>query len=195
MSDGALTAFLIIGAGVGGYALYRHLSKKEGSEFHHHGGEGHHHHTGYFTGAGTHGVDYVNPLDAQKDPRGQKAYLVRPYQILNIGPGARPMEVDAHGEPTGRMLVLPGESSTGLSPGSYVIVGQGGVKAPDPRGCLCPENFDPLNPSLVQTRCPCSVPGAVKPPYAGYYAAGRGGARHMRHRMPAQQQQQDDDQS
>lgn len=198
MSDGAVGALLLVGAGLGGYALYRHFSKKGGSEFHHHGGSPSA--RGYFTGAGSHGVDYVDPADSRRDARsgGRNLYYLKPYQILNIGPGMRPMEIDAQGAPTGRVLVLPGESSGGLEPGSYVFVGQGGSRAPDPRGCLCPENFDPLNPSLEQKRCPCDVPGAVKPPYAGYYAAGRGGARHFHHRMPhhhMSQQQQDDDES
>lgn len=127
-------ALLLIGAGVGGYALYRYLKAHE----HEHGGHEHLHpahaahaahaahgvdpyglgFTGFgdadpyglsFTGA-TSSVDYLDPADARRDARPDRMYYAMPYQILNIGPGVRPMEIDAVGQPTGRKLVLPGEA-------------------------------------------------------------------------------------
>ncbi len=96
MSAG-LYAALAVGVGLGAYALYR-ASESDGKVK-----------TKITTtGAGT-WVDYKNPADATSDKRPEAAYLVKPYQILNAGGGTRPMEVDAQGQPTGRMLQLPGE--------------------------------------------------------------------------------------
>jgi len=65
---------------------------------------------------------------------------------------------------------------------------------PDPRNCLCPMDLDPLNAALPSYHCPCNVPGAVRPPFAGYMAVGRGGGGggHFHHQQQQQQQQQDD---
>jgi hypothetical protein len=61
--------------------------------------------------------------------------------------------------------------------GHYGYVGDGRTPPPppDPRNCLCPMSLDPLDPTLPVYKCPCNVPGAVHPPYAGYMAVGRGG--------------------
>jgi len=68
---------------------------------------------------------------------------------------------------------------------------------PDPRNCLCPMSLDPLDPQLPVYKCPCNVPGAIRPPYAGYMATervGRGGGRGgFRRRQQQQQQQRQDD--
>jgi hypothetical protein len=78
-------------------------------------------------------------------------------------------------------------------------VGDGHAPAPpDPRNCLCPMSLDPLDPGLPVYKCPCNVPGAIRPPYAGYMAVGRGGGRgggghHWQHRQQQQQQDQQQD--
>jgi hypothetical protein len=117
-------ALLLIGAGVGGYALYRYLKAHEDEhgaahKIAHgaaHGG-GHAAARGYYAGAAR-GVDYLNPADARSDNSPTAMYFTKPYQILNIGEGARPMEVDASGQPTNRKLVLPGEAA---SPGAIRV--------------------------------------------------------------------------
>lgn len=75
-------------------------------------------------------------------------------------------------------------------------VGDATTRAPDPRNCLCPMTLDPLDARLPTYTCPCNVPGAIKPPYAGYMAVGRGGGGgghyHPQQQQQQQQQQQDD---
>lgn len=79
--------------------------------------------------------------------------------------------------------------------GADYYVGQGKKQPPDPRDCLCPMTLDPLDPRLPDAqgmvKCPCNTPGAVRPPYAGYMAVGRGGYHHHH---PHWQQQQDQQQ-
>lgn len=70
-------------------------------------------------GAGR-GLDYANPSDARSDHRPNRMWFLQPYQIFNPGGGMRPFEIDAQGAPTGRVLVLPGESPT---PGAVVVSG------------------------------------------------------------------------
>lgn len=78
------------------------------------------------------------------------------------------------------------------------FTGAGAGKSFDPRNCLCPMDLDPLNATLPTYACPCNVPGAVRPPYAGYIAVGRGGGggggRGFHQQMQQQQQDQDQDQ-
>ncbi len=187
--SGPLAALLVIGVGLGGYAWYRHVEKsKEPSGPPVRRGRGGFQAKGYFAGASIYGVDYVSDGDARSDHRPEaRMFLVKPYQIFNPGGGMRPFEIDAVGQETGRKLVLPGEQPPrGASAGSFVFVGQGSVKPPDPRNCLCPQDvtyFDPLNPKLPEYKCSCNAPGAVKPPYAGFYATGRAGRQHHHHRM------------
>lgn len=120
------------------------------------------------------GVDYLNPADSNSDYRPAARYFQPPYMILNIGDGVRPYEVDARGEPTGRDLVLPGESPslTNLR-ASYVLVGQAG-QLPDPYNCMCPGFLDP-NTGLMSTlptfACSCNEPGATK---VGWHMVGAG---------------------
>ena len=77
--------------------------------------------------------------------------------------------------------------------------GQGKQQPPDPRtDCLCPMTLDPLDPRLPDAsgmvKCPCSTPGAVRPPHAGYMAHGRGMGGGYHHHPHWQQQQQDQQQ-
>jgi len=82
--------------------------------------------------------------------------------------------------------------------GENYYTGQGKQTPPDPRGCLCPMSLDPLDPRLPDSngmvKCPCNTPGAVRPPYAGYMAVGRGGGGGHFHPHFQQQQQQQDQQ-
>jgi hypothetical protein len=71
------------------------------------------------------------------------------------------------------------------------FTGAGTAKAVDPRNCLCPMDLDPLNATLPSYTCPCNVPGAVRPPYAGYTAVGRGGGGGRGFHQQMQQQDQD----
>lgn len=111
-SNSGMTAFLIIGTGIGGYVLYRYL-KGDSHKFHGHAAHG------YFAG-------------------------------------------------------------------SPPVV-------PDPRNCLCPMDLDPLSAALPTYKCPCNVPGAIRPPYAGFMAVGRGGGGHFHQQQQQQQQQQQDE--
>jgi len=82
--------------------------------------------------------------------------------------------------------------------GNYYYAGQAKPpQPPDPRNCLCPQSLDPLDPTLPVYKCPCNVPGAIRPPYAGYMAVGRGGGggggRHYHPQQQQQQQEQQDD--
>jgi len=110
------------------------------------------------------------------------------------------------GVQSGPAIVGAGADYAGYSDytGYYTGAGYAGYYAgdgrapapPDPRNCLCPMSLDPLDPSLPVYKCPCNVPGAIRPPYAGYMAVGRGGGggHHRPHRQQQQQDQQQDQQ-
>ena len=67
-------------------------------------------------------VDYQNPADRVTDMRPERIYYELPYQIVCPEDGSLPFEVDATGQPTGRQVVMPGESPTVGTPGEYVLV-------------------------------------------------------------------------
>jgi hypothetical protein len=88
-----------------------------------------------------------------------------------------------------------GYPSYGYPSLSDYYVGDTATHAPDPRNCLCPMTLDPLDARLPTYTCPCNVPGAIRPPYAGYMAVGRGGGGgHYRPQQQQQQQQQEQQQ-
>lgn len=99
--------------------------------------------------------------------------------------------------------VQSGPAIVGADYAGHYYAGEGVARhapqpPPDPRNCLCPMSLDPLDPTLPTYTCPCNVPGAIRPPYAGYMAVGRGGGHfhphpHQQHQWQQQQQQQPDD--
>lgn len=111
MTATALYTLLAAGAVLGGYALFRRS-------------EGPHAAQGDFTTGWDHTtVDYQNPADAVTDQRYERNFFNRPYEIFCPGGEIRPYEIDAHGQPTGRQIVMPGESPTVGDPAEYVMVG------------------------------------------------------------------------
>jgi hypothetical protein len=113
MTSKGLYTIIAAAAVVGGYALYRREKDKErvagpGPE-----------HVGWEHSY----VDYQNPADCETDQRYERNFFVRPYQIFNPGGEIRPFEIDAHGQPTGRQVVMPGESPTVGNPADYIMVG------------------------------------------------------------------------
>ena len=107
MTSTGLYTLIAAAAVVGGYALYRR-EKRSGST-----------HVGWSHTV----VDYQNPSDSVTDQRYERNFFVQPYQIFCPGGEIRPFEVDAHGQPTGRQLVMPGESPTVGNPADYIMVG------------------------------------------------------------------------
>jgi hypothetical protein len=111
MTATALYTLIAAGAVLGGYALFRR-------------GEGPHAARGDFATGWDHTtVDYQNPADAVTDQRYERNFFNRPYEIFCPGGEIRPYEIDSHGQPTGRQLVMPGESPTVGDPAEYVMVG------------------------------------------------------------------------
>jgi hypothetical protein len=124
-----------------------------------------------------HVVDYQNPADAETDSRSERDNFIRPYQVYNPGGDIRPFEVDAHGQPTGRQLVMPGESPTVGDPSSYIMVGHGApLVSPDDQ-CWCSQGEgQPLYP------CACGDPNvAVQEPAHMVGAHGGFGGGHFGH--------------
>lgn len=105
--------------------------------------------------------------------------------------------------------VQAGPAIVGTDYAGHYYAGEGATRhappPPDPHNCLCPMSLDPLDPSLPTYTCPCNVPGAIRPPYAGYLSAerlgwgmavGRGGGGghfhpHHQHQWQQHQQQQE----
>ncbi len=187
----ALTTFLVVaGVGVGGYALYRWWEEDKKKGDHWRRKEAQHLRdaqvSGYFTG--------------QAVPRPARTVLPDPHNCLC------PQSLDPL-DPTLPTYTCPCNVpgairppyATGWGYGGYGYDGYGGYFAGqarpttppvDPRNCLCPQSLDPLDPTLPTYKCPCNVPGAIRPPYAGYMAVGRGGGGGGGHFHPHQQQQQ-----
>ncbi len=118
MTATALYTLIAAGAVLGGYALYRRSEGAHAARGNFPpGGDGH------LVGWEHTTVDYQNPADAVTDQRYERNFFNRPYQIFCPGGEIRPYEVDAHGQPTGRQLVMPGESPTVGDPAEYVMVG------------------------------------------------------------------------
>jgi hypothetical protein len=144
MSAG-LYALLAVGTGLGTYALYRRNQKQAAAAT-----------RGFFGRVGLEhqAVDYQNPADCVTDNRPERDELVRPYQIYCPGGETRPYEIDAHGQPTGRQLVMPGESPTVGSPADYVLVA-------GPSDCGPDSYWDPTSQQCVSVALPTPSVGPL----------------------------------
>lgn len=165
MASGLTTFLVVATVGVGGYALYRWWEEDRKHGEHWRRKEAQHlkdaQVSGYFAGVQS------GPAIVGADAAG---YYGMNYYV---------------GDPA-----AVGADATGYYGMNYYVGDGHAPTPPDPRNCLCPMSLDPLDPTLPIYKCPCNVPGAIRPPYAGYMAVGRGGGGGHYRRPPQQEQEQ-----